>query len=256
MDGRDFGPPRSVHGPPPPLLSGLAMDSHRVGTAAAGRLPASGLPGPLPPGKYMAGLNLHPHPGKCPAPWPPPPGTLGREARGKPTRPVPGRSRQGRGTSLPLGRATGVRVGSAPRAGGPPGAAERGARLGCFPRRASALSEHTHLPKPEAGSNSDPGAPAAPAQAGVFKIWARKEASPTPFETSVPRASIVFLANALARRRRWAPVRSWLLRSHRAGWGWGGSGRPQSRGCGEDGHLGVPGTPSLAAREESTCPGT
>ncbi|KAM4878028.1 trinucleotide repeat-containing gene 18 protein isoform 4-T4 [Thomomys bottae] len=63
MDGRDFGPQRSVHGPPPPLLSGLAMDGHRVGTATAGRLPASGLPGPLPPGKYMAGLNLHPHPG-------------------------------------------------------------------------------------------------------------------------------------------------------------------------------------------------
>ncbi|KAF6281485.1 trinucleotide repeat containing 18 [Rhinolophus ferrumequinum] len=63
MDGRDFGPPRSVHGPPPPLLSGLAMDSHRVGAATAGRLPASGLQGPLPPGKYMAGLNLHPHPG-------------------------------------------------------------------------------------------------------------------------------------------------------------------------------------------------
>lgn len=65
MDGRDFGPPRSVHGPPPPLLSGLAMDSHRVGAATAGRLPASGLPGPLPPGKYMAGLNLHPHPGEA-----------------------------------------------------------------------------------------------------------------------------------------------------------------------------------------------
>ncbi|XP_052610132.1 trinucleotide repeat-containing gene 18 protein isoform X7 [Peromyscus californicus insignis] len=63
MDGRDFGPQRSVHGPPPPLLSGLAMDSHRVGAATAGRLPSSGLPGPLPPGKYMAGLNLHPHPG-------------------------------------------------------------------------------------------------------------------------------------------------------------------------------------------------
>ena len=72
MDGRDFGPPRSVHGPPPPLLSGLAMDSHRVGAATAGRLPASGLPGPLPPGKYMAGLNLHPHPGKCPTPCSPP----------------------------------------------------------------------------------------------------------------------------------------------------------------------------------------
>ncbi|ELK17433.1 Trinucleotide repeat-containing protein 18 protein [Pteropus alecto] len=41
------------------------MDSHRVGTATAGRLPASGLPGPLPPGKYMAGLNLHPHPGEA-----------------------------------------------------------------------------------------------------------------------------------------------------------------------------------------------
>ncbi|XP_024619271.1 trinucleotide repeat-containing gene 18 protein-like [Neophocaena asiaeorientalis asiaeorientalis] len=65
MDGRDFGPPRSVHGPPPPLLSGLAMDSHRVGAATAGRLPASGLPGALPPGKYMAGLNLHPHPGEA-----------------------------------------------------------------------------------------------------------------------------------------------------------------------------------------------
>ncbi|XP_016868228.1 trinucleotide repeat-containing gene 18 protein isoform X10 [Homo sapiens] len=65
MDGRDFGPQRSVHGPPPPLLSGLAMDSHRVGAATAGRLPASGLPGPLPPGKYMAGLNLHPHPGEA-----------------------------------------------------------------------------------------------------------------------------------------------------------------------------------------------
>lgn len=61
-----------MHGPPPPLLSGLAMDSHRVGAATAGRLPASGLPGPLPPGKYMAGLNLHPHPGKCPMQCPPP----------------------------------------------------------------------------------------------------------------------------------------------------------------------------------------
>ncbi|XP_045140318.1 trinucleotide repeat-containing gene 18 protein [Echinops telfairi] len=65
MDGRDFGPPRSLLGPPPPLLSGLGMESHRVGAAAAGRLPASGLPGPLPPGKYMAGLNLHPHPGEA-----------------------------------------------------------------------------------------------------------------------------------------------------------------------------------------------
>lgn len=73
MDGRDFGPQRSVHGPPPPLLSGLAMDSHRVGAATAGRLPSSGLPGPPPPGKYMAGLNLHPHPGKCCAlRWHPP----------------------------------------------------------------------------------------------------------------------------------------------------------------------------------------
>lgn len=41
------------------------MENHRVGAATTGRLPASALPGPLPPGKYSAGLNLHPHPGKC-----------------------------------------------------------------------------------------------------------------------------------------------------------------------------------------------
>lgn len=90
MDGRDFGPQRSVHGPPPPLLSGLAMDSHRVGAATAGRLPSSGLPGPLPPGKYMAGLNLHPHPGKCCSlSWHPPScleADPGEGARGRPPR--------------------------------------------------------------------------------------------------------------------------------------------------------------------------
>lgn len=90
MDGRDFGPQRSVHGPPPPLLSGLAMDSHRVGAATAGRLTSSALPGPLPPGKYMAGLNLHPHPGKCCSLRCHPPsalrGILGRGALGRPPR--------------------------------------------------------------------------------------------------------------------------------------------------------------------------
>ncbi|KAJ7305918.1 hypothetical protein JRQ81_010284 [Phrynocephalus forsythii] len=70
MDGRDLGPPRAVH-VPPPLLSGLAMESHHrvaaAGAAAARLAPlAAGLapPGPLPPGKYLAsGLNLHSHPG-------------------------------------------------------------------------------------------------------------------------------------------------------------------------------------------------
>uniref|UniRef100_A0A2I3GX45 Uncharacterized protein n=1 Tax=Nomascus leucogenys TaxID=61853 RepID=A0A2I3GX45_NOMLE len=99
MDGRDFGPQRSVHGPPPPLLSGLAMDSHRVGAATAGRLPSSGLPGPLPPGKYMAGLNLHPHPGKCPAPCSSPPVFPGRSTRPGP----PVHSRPGLGDSPSVG---------------------------------------------------------------------------------------------------------------------------------------------------------
>lgn len=70
MDGRDFGPPRSVHGPPP-LLSGLAMESHRLG--ATGRLApaagpmAAGLPAALQPGKFLAsGISLHSHPGKAP----------------------------------------------------------------------------------------------------------------------------------------------------------------------------------------------
>lgn len=72
MDGRDFGPPpRSAHGPPPPLLSGLPMDGHRL---AAGRLPpsaplAAGLPAALQPGKFLAsGIGLHAHPGKSAAP--------------------------------------------------------------------------------------------------------------------------------------------------------------------------------------------
>lgn len=70
MDGRDFGPPRSVHGPPP-LLSGLAMESHRLG--ATGRLApaagpmAAGLPAALQPGKFLASsISLHSHPGKAP----------------------------------------------------------------------------------------------------------------------------------------------------------------------------------------------
>ncbi|KAF6720104.1 Trinucleotide repeat-containing gene 18 protein [Oryzias melastigma] len=68
MDGRDFGPPRSVH-VPPPLLAGLAMEPHRLGAAAAaGRVPPS--PGHLganhPPslhsGKFLPpAINLHPH---------------------------------------------------------------------------------------------------------------------------------------------------------------------------------------------------
>ncbi|KAL6103290.1 tnrc18 [Pungitius sinensis] len=65
MDGRDFGPPRSVH-VPPPLLAGLAMESPRLGAAAAaGRMPPS--PGhshapPLHSGKFLpSAINLHPH---------------------------------------------------------------------------------------------------------------------------------------------------------------------------------------------------
>lgn len=72
MDGRDFGPSRSVH-VPPPLLAGLGMEPHRHGAAAAaGRMPPS--PGHLgashPPtlhsGKYLpSAINLHPHHGEC-----------------------------------------------------------------------------------------------------------------------------------------------------------------------------------------------
>uniref|UniRef100_A0A8C6YPD0 Trinucleotide repeat containing 18 n=1 Tax=Nothoprocta perdicaria TaxID=30464 RepID=A0A8C6YPD0_NOTPE len=68
MDGRDFGPPRSVHGPPP-LLSALAMESHRLAPAAGRLAPAAGplaagLPAALPPGKFLAsGISLHSHPG-------------------------------------------------------------------------------------------------------------------------------------------------------------------------------------------------
>ncbi|XP_058234405.1 trinucleotide repeat-containing gene 18 protein isoform X1 [Hemibagrus wyckioides] len=55
MDGRDFGPPRSVH-VPPPLLSGLAMESHRLGaSAASGRIPPS--PGHLGAGHPAAALH-------------------------------------------------------------------------------------------------------------------------------------------------------------------------------------------------------
>ncbi|XP_017309890.1 trinucleotide repeat-containing gene 18 protein isoform X2 [Ictalurus punctatus] len=55
MDGRDFGPPRSVH-VPPPLLSGLAMESHRLGASAApGRIPPS--PGHLGAGHPAAALH-------------------------------------------------------------------------------------------------------------------------------------------------------------------------------------------------------
>lgn len=68
MDGRDFGPPRSVH-VPPPILSGLPMESHRLGAAAAaGRIPPSpghlgaGHPAALHTGKYLSSaMNLHSH---------------------------------------------------------------------------------------------------------------------------------------------------------------------------------------------------
>ncbi|XP_056609882.1 trinucleotide repeat-containing gene 18 protein isoform X3 [Triplophysa dalaica] len=68
MDGRDFGPHRSVH-VPPPLLSGLAMESHRLGAAAAaGRIPPSpghlgaGHPAALHTGKFLSSaMNLHSH---------------------------------------------------------------------------------------------------------------------------------------------------------------------------------------------------
>ncbi|XP_010778099.1 trinucleotide repeat-containing gene 18 protein-like [Notothenia coriiceps] len=63
MDGRDFGPPRSVHGPPS-LLAGLSMEAHRLGAAAAaGRIPPSpGHPPPLHSGKFMpSAINLHQH---------------------------------------------------------------------------------------------------------------------------------------------------------------------------------------------------
>lgn len=68
MDGRDFGPPRSVH-VPPPLLAGLAMESHRLGAAAAaGRIPpspghlGSSHPPPLHSGKFLpSAINLHAH---------------------------------------------------------------------------------------------------------------------------------------------------------------------------------------------------
>ncbi|KAJ8251031.1 hypothetical protein GJAV_G00216360 [Gymnothorax javanicus] len=57
MDGRDCGPPRSVH-LPPPLLTGLAMESHRLGAAAAaGRIPPS-------PGHLGAGHSASLHTGK------------------------------------------------------------------------------------------------------------------------------------------------------------------------------------------------
>ncbi|XP_051569961.1 trinucleotide repeat-containing gene 18 protein-like isoform X2 [Myxocyprinus asiaticus] len=68
MDGRDFGPARSVH-VPPPLLSGLAMESHRLGAAAAaGRIPPSpghlgaGHPAALHTGKFLSpAMNMHSH---------------------------------------------------------------------------------------------------------------------------------------------------------------------------------------------------
>lgn len=170
----------------------------------------------------MAGLNLHPHPGKCPAPWSPPPvaprpphppGILGREAREKLLGLFLGVLRQGRGTSLSLGGSTGVRAGSALRARRPPGP---GRRPFLRPRRrrvrgSAAFPSASCPPKASAsaeirasGGDSNPRAPAAPAQAGVFRIRARKEqARSTPFETCAPRTRILFLAKALA-RRPWA----------------------------------------------------
>ncbi|KAJ8402670.1 hypothetical protein AAFF_G00367530, partial [Aldrovandia affinis] len=70
MDGRDCGPSRSVH-IPPPLLTGLAMESHRLATAAAaGRIPPSpghlgaGHSASLHTGKYLSSaINLHSHHG-------------------------------------------------------------------------------------------------------------------------------------------------------------------------------------------------
>ncbi|KAJ3600596.1 hypothetical protein NHX12_031576 [Muraenolepis orangiensis] len=75
MDGRDFGPPRSVH-VPPPLLAGLAMESQRLGAAAAaGRIApspghlATSHPPPLHSGKFMPSpINIHPHHSYSPLP--------------------------------------------------------------------------------------------------------------------------------------------------------------------------------------------
>ena len=182
MDGRDFGPPRSVHGPPPPLLSGLAMDSHRVGAATAGRLPASGLPGPLPPGKYMAGLNLHPHPGKCPMQCPPPLVPSGSCAGGRPgeaARSVPPSPRSG--DSAPPSPPTGTQGAHGVWAG--PGGSLGPGRTGAldFVAFPSASSSPEAVELAETGAprgDSKPGAPVVGAWTGVFKIWARKEQTP------------------------------------------------------------------------------
>lgn len=102
---------------------------------------------------YMAGLNLHPHPGKCLARCPPPVVSSGSweggpgKVLGPFPPPHPRRSQRGFGPSFSLGRSTGCswvagRLSS--RAGETPGPGaeasleapvERGAQLSCLPRR-------------------------------------------------------------------------------------------------------------------------
>ena len=148
----------------------------------------------------------------CPRlPPPPHPGILGREAREKlfglflgvlGTRHVsfPGRVHGGAGRLSSQGRETpGPGTEAIPEA-----PAERVRGSAAFPREPCPPEAYASAETGASGGDSDSRAPAAPGQPGVFKTWARKEqARSTPFETSVPRARILFLANALA-RRPWA----------------------------------------------------
>nr|XP_039316312.1 collagen alpha-1(I) chain-like [Saimiri boliviensis boliviensis] len=200
MDGRDFGPQRSVHGPPPPLLSGLAMDSHRVGAATAGRLPASGLPGPLPPGKYMAGLNLHPHPGKCPARCPPfscLPGEI--HSAGSFCTLAAGAQRFSFGWPRGPGRTRRPERGnSGPGAKANP-AAERGARLGCvFPGAPGLRESKAGAVTGATGGDSNSQGPRRHEPGLEFSKSGQEKnkPAPAPRETPALRARIFFLANA------------------------------------------------------------
>lgn len=109
----------------------------------------------------------------------------GEGGPGKTTRPIPGRSRQGRGTSLSLGGSSGVRAGLAPRAGRFPGPGQRpvprtrrrGLRGSAAFLGASALPEHTRLPKSEPPGRFKPPDPCGSRSGWGFQNLGKKRIS-------------------------------------------------------------------------------
>lgn len=202
----------------------------------------------------MAGLNLHPHPGKCPALCSPLLVSPDPEHTVLVLFFVAGKRRP------PLSRP--VRGGaavSAPEAGRPwdPGRGQPGGAggEGCAP----GPPWRTPPPQWEPRGRSQPQSPCG--EAGIFKIWARKEqTSPASFGTPCPGSSSLSLGRCPC-PRPWAPVpfpapplpRCGVSRPPRApgvpgGWGPGPGPEPPAGGRRPSGDSSPPGKRSSRAQ--------